>query len=191
MPFFKLLLGFAPWLAFLFIAHGSLIRLDIGLGAALALTVLTGVLGLSRGIIFWCSMVFFAAASVAVIGFHSMWTVGNMGILASGTLAACTWLGILLRRPFTLAYAKAQVPPEHWSDPLFLRINYILSAAWGAVFTANALLAAISKYGPPLGEWMHQSVSYGLLIGASLFTSWYPEHAKRAAGGGRKPRPSS
>ena len=37
MGFLKLVLAFAPWLAFLFIAHGSLFRLKLGLVVALVL----------------------------------------------------------------------------------------------------------------------------------------------------------
>lgn len=50
MGILKLLLAFAPWLAFLFIAHGSLLRLKIGLVVALALSVVMGVTRLHRGL---------------------------------------------------------------------------------------------------------------------------------------------
>ena len=84
MGFLKLVLAFAPWLSFLIIAHGSMFRLELGLGIALALSILMGVLKLHRGVILWVGLAFFSAASILVIGFQNMWTVRYMGVLANG-----------------------------------------------------------------------------------------------------------
>ena len=51
-----------------------------------------------------------------------------MGVLANGTLAAAIWFTIVIKRPFTLDYAK-----EH--------TDASLPSAWGASLTANAALA--------------------------------------------------
>jgi len=55
MSFFKLLLVFAPWLAFLFIARGSLFRLKLGLVVAIVLSIVMGITRLHRGVILWAS----------------------------------------------------------------------------------------------------------------------------------------
>jgi hypothetical protein len=60
MFFLKLILAFAPWLAFLIIAHGSLFRLKLGLIVALVLSIGMGVARLHRGVILWVGLVFFA-----------------------------------------------------------------------------------------------------------------------------------
>ena len=49
-------MAFAPWLAFLIIAQGSLLRLKLGLVVALALSVVMGVTRLHRGIILWVGL---------------------------------------------------------------------------------------------------------------------------------------
>ncbi len=61
--FAKLVLGFAPWVAFLLIAHGSLVRVKLGLAVALVLSVAMGIARLHRGIILWVGLVFFVCAS--------------------------------------------------------------------------------------------------------------------------------
>lgn len=81
MSFVKLLLSFAPWLAFLIIARGSIARVEIALVVALALSVVMAALKLHRGIIMWVGLVFFTAATIAVVGFHNMWTIRHLGVL--------------------------------------------------------------------------------------------------------------
>ena len=99
MGFLKLVLAFAPWLSFLIIAHGSLFRLELGLGVALGLSILMGVLKLHRGVILWVGLAFFSAASVLVIGFQNMWTVRYMGVLANSALALGTLSLIHISEP--------------------------------------------------------------------------------------------
>ena len=98
MLFFKLMLAFSPWLAFLVIAHGSLQRLQIGL-VALVLSIIMGITGMHRGVILWAGLLFFASATLAVVVFENLWVVHYMGIIASSVLAVATWLTVLLKSP--------------------------------------------------------------------------------------------
>lgn len=177
----KLVLGFAPWIAFLVIARDTLLRVEIGLVVALALAVLMAVLRLHRGVIMWVSLVFFGAATVAVFGFGNMWVVEHLGVLANGALALAAWATIVMRRPFTLDYARQQTDPAKWHAPLFIRVNYQLTAVWAAVFTFNTLLAwpAVDKALHP--SWVGHTLSYVALVGAAVFTSWYPGLVRRRA----------
>src|SRR5579871_2253099 len=104
--FVKLVLSFAPWIAFLVVAQGSLLRLKVGLVVALLLSVVLSVAGIHRGIIMWVGLVFFVGATIAVLGFENVWTIRHMGVLASGALAVASWAGIAIGKPFTLDYAR-------------------------------------------------------------------------------------
>lgn len=177
--FFKLLLAFAPWLAFLFIAHGSLFRLKLGLVVALVLTVVMGVLRLHRGVILWVGLAFFAAASVAVLGFDNLWTIQRMGIFASGALAVGAWATILMKQPFTLDYAKEHTAPALWTSPVFIRTNMLLTTLWAGTFTTNALLAWGKMRQVLLSELGYEILSYTLLVGTMFFTTWWPKRLKR------------
>jgi hypothetical protein len=181
MLFLKLIMAFAPWLAFLFIAHGSLFRLKLGLTIALVLSIGLGVARIHRGIILWLGLVFFSCASVAVIAFNSMWTVKHMSIVASGVLAAGTWLSVMLGRPFTMDYAREHTDPSLWQSPRFIKTNKILTSAWGLTFTINALLAWGKMEHFKLSELGYELISYGLMIGTAAFSSWYPAHIRRRA----------
>ena len=55
-------------------------------------------------------------------------------------MAVYTLATLAIRRPFTIAYARDTVDPEHWHSPLFIRVNYILSAVWAGAFVINTLV---------------------------------------------------
>jgi len=180
MGFLKLLLAFAPWLSFLIIAHGSMFRLELGLGIALALSILMGVLRLHRGVILWVGLAFFCLAAVLVIGFKNMWTVQHMGVLANGALGIATWIGVVTRKPFTLDYAKDHADPSLWNTPAFLRANMIITSAWGSAFTCNALLAWLKMKQFAFSEMTYELLSYTVLVGVAVFTQWYPAHLRHS-----------
>ncbi len=172
-------MAFAPWLAFLFIAHGSLFRLKLGLVIALVLSIGLGVARVHRGIILWAGLIFFSCASVAVIAFNNMWTAKHMSIVASGVLAAGTWLSVIFGRPFTMDYAREHTDPSLWKSPRFIKTNVILTSAWGLTFTVNAILAWGKMEHFLLSELNYEVISYSLLLGTAAFSSWYPAYIRR------------
>jgi hypothetical protein len=137
MRFLRLILGFAPWLAFLVLA------------------------------------------SLAVVGFHNVWTARHRGILAPGALAIGTWITLAIGRPFTLDYAREQTDPSLWNDPGFLRTNRVMTATWGLTFTINALLAVGKPRRLFLPDLGYELISYGLMLAAAWFTTWYPGVVRR------------
>jgi hypothetical protein len=184
MSFFKMLLVFAPWIAFLVIAHGSLFRLKLGIVVAAVLTVVMVVTRLHRGAIMWVGIVFFSFVLVAVVLLNNMWIIRNMGILANGALASGTWMSIVLKRPFTLEYAREHTDPSLWHSPLFLRTNYILTIMWAATFTINATLSWQRNVQPIMPGWAYETSSYSLLVLAMFTSSWYPQFVKRRSPAG-------
>lgn len=180
MTFVKLLLSFAPWIAFLIIARDTLHRVEIGLVAALILSVVMAVLKLHRGIIMYVGVTFFTGATIAVLGFHNTWTIRHLGVLANGALAIGSWVTLLIGRPFPLDYARQHTDPAKWHDPVFIRVNELLTSVWAATFTANTVIAwVLMKHLIP--EWVCHAASYTTLIAAAAFTSWYPAHLRKRA----------
>lgn len=182
MSFLKLLASFAPWLAFLIIARGSMARVELALLVALTLSVVMAVLRLHRGVIMWVGLVFFTAATIAVIGFHNIWTVRHLGVLANGALAVGSWATLIAGRPFTLEYARQHTDPSKWDDPLFIRVNVQLTAVWASTFTVNTVIAWVlmKRLWP---EWACHTASYAMLVAAAAFTSWYPGRVRRTRAG--------
>ena len=141
MSFLKLVVSFAPWIAFLIIARDTLHRVEVGLVVALVLSVVMALLRLHRGVIMYVGLAFFTAAAIAVLAFHDMWTVKHLGVLANGALALGSWITLLIGKPFTLEYARQHTDPAKWTDPLFVRTNVQLTAVWTAAFTFNTAVA--------------------------------------------------
>ncbi|CAN5789998.1 hypothetical protein BH09ACT7_BH09ACT7_38810 [soil metagenome] len=181
MSFLKLVVSFAPWIAFLVIARDTSQRVEIGLAVSLGLSVLMAVLRLHRGIIMWVGLVFFTGATVAVVGFHDMWTVKYLGVLANGALALGSWVTLLIGKPFTLEYAKQHADRAQWRTPLFIRTNVILTGVWATVFTVNTVVAWILIGQVSIPAWAWHTMTYVALLAAAAFTSWYPTHVRRTA----------
>jgi hypothetical protein len=181
MPFLKLVVSFTPWIAFLVIAKDTLQRVELGLVVALGLSVVMAVTRVHRGIIMWVGLTFFTGATIAVVGFHDMWTVRYLGVLANGALAVGSWVTLFIGKPFTLEYARQQTVQTYWETPVFIRTNAILTGVWAAAFTFNTVVACILLGRTFLPEWAWHTMTYLALLTAAAFTSWYPTHARRTA----------
>lgn len=181
MQALKLLLSFAPWLAFMLIAHDSLLRVKIGLVVAFVLSIVLGVAKVNRGLVLWATLIFFAFAAVSVVALNNLWTVRYMGVLANGTLAAVMWLSVLAGKPFTLEYAKEHADPSLWKSAAFLRVNNIIASVWGAALAFNTAMAFVKMRAQPATEIACDVVSYATLLGAVAFTTWYPGFVHRKA----------
>jgi len=178
MSCFKLLLAFSPWLSFLVIARDSLFRLKLGLVVALVLSVVMGITRLHRGVILWAGLLFFTYSTLAVALFNNMWTAQHMGVMANGALATFTWLTIVLKKPFTLDYAREHTDPSLWGNPLFIRTNIVITSVWGLIFAVNTILAWGKMKHLILSGLGYEVITYTLLIGAVAFTTWYPNYVR-------------
>jgi hypothetical protein len=85
---------------------------------------------------------------------------------------------ILIRRPFTLQYAREAVDAETAVLPGFIRANYIITWAW----TGAAVLMMIGNvamiYVPGLPLWSSLLIAFAARNSAVYFTKWYPEYTK-------------
>ncbi|OKH99880.1 hypothetical protein A6A06_22790 [Streptomyces sp. CB02923] len=172
--------GFFPW-----IAYGAVAWASWQWAALLALVIGCVVLyadraeGLSPSlrILEYGSLVFFAGISVLALLRPDSGLRIYDGALSSGWLALVTWGSMAARRPFTLAIARRKAPPEVWRTSLFLRINYVLTAAWAASFTfAAAGQALVTAYG--LGLTAMISIHLSAFVIPLRFTASYPERAR-------------
>jgi hypothetical protein len=78
------------------------------------------------------------------------------------------------RRPFSLQYAGR----EGWDAALFLRVNYVISAAWLAALALTALAdGAVAFAGWPLDLAVGAGIA--ALAGAAAFTLRYPASVQR------------
>jgi hypothetical protein len=144
-------------------------------------------------------VVFFAVLLVVrvVVGagvesWLSTWT-GEMSNIALTVFAVTT---LLVRRPFTLSYAKDTTPEEFWDQPGFIRINYVVSAVWAAAFAFSAVFGFIGIAVLHDGDnfWTGWILQLGATFFAVAFTDVYPDYVgaklDREAGLSTDPLPS-
>lgn len=176
--------GIAPW-ALLSILSGPG-RFEQAVTAALGLALLTLFVGLGRGIkvhaleIF--GTLFFAA--MAVVGLFA--TAGEMrflelwaGELTNISLAGFAWITLLIRKPFTMAYAKDTTPQEYWDTPLFKKINNVITAAWASAFTFSAAAGFVGSFvlHDAGNFWTGWILQLAAIFCAVSFTDFYPDYA--------------
>jgi hypothetical protein len=180
MDAIKLMLAFAPWIAFWIISLGhSMLWLKVGICTAALLVIVMGVTRLHRGIILWAGVAFFAFAVISVAWQENMWIVSHLGFLASGTLFLATFLSMFMGRPFTESYARDHVPKELWDSPTFIRGCFTVTGAWGFVFLANTMVNALKLQRPAVADWIYEVVQLGFLALGVLFTTVFSRTARR------------
>jgi hypothetical protein len=181
-------MGFAPWIIFSVIEGPDRFAAAAGaaLGAALLILVLGAAAG-SKGKLLDLAAVAFFAVLVGlelVVGPSTQtWLERWSGEISNVMIVLVALGSVVLRRPFTLQYAREMTDRENWDSPLFVHINYVLTWVWIGSFV---ITAAVGWYGDgplhqPDNVWTNWIVSIAVLIFAIRFTDWYPDRARSVA----------
>ncbi len=142
-----LVFSFLPWVVFTSVTHLT------SFTGALVLAIAAGLVVLARAkrrgsihLLDVASIGYFGIllAAIAVIrptDFDTWIKYTQAGSYAA--LTVIVFASILIRRPFTISYAKESTPEEFWDTDLFLEINNAISARWGAAFLIGAVSMAV------------------------------------------------
>lgn len=176
--------GIAPWVLFSVLSAPG--RFEEAVCVALGVTLLVMWVGHRRGIkiqaLDWFGALFFVAlaviglvASDGVISWLEVWA----GEITNISLAVFVIATLALRKPFTLPYAKLEAPEEYWDSPLFLHINYVISAVWAGAFTVSAIAGFIGDAVLHDADnfWTGWILQLAALFFAVAFTDFYPDYA--------------
>lgn len=178
-----LMLSFAPWLILKIISDlplgNPLTMLRIAIVTAVLVALYQSRKSKTRGLLYWGNLFFFALSFLLVVVFPQMWFIAKMGLFAQLMLNIITWGSMLIKKPFTMDYAKQYVPQELWKNPVFLRKNYIITGVWGCYFLLGLLSEEIRIYEPGINHGLIEIVDNVAMLGAVFFTSLYSKHKKR------------
>jgi hypothetical protein len=174
------LLGFIPWFLFLFLSGHTLVSLERSIVACLLASLVFGSRELRKGFILqWGTLLFFVVCAVTVIFMHSMFVAENMGIISNGFLACLIWGSIFIGMPFTLQYARADLPKERWRDPALIRSCRFIAIIWALLLTFSALTAYFKVLNPALfPDWIYFDISIVVIVGGTVFTSLYKKYKR-------------
>ncbi|WP_328311692.1 hypothetical protein OG432_16505 [Streptomyces sp. NBC_00442] len=175
--------GFIPWIVFAAVgsAHwqwGALAALVTG-AYLFAMDRRRGVSADSL-ILEQSTIAFFAVLSVIAFAATDSGLREYGGALATGWLALTAWATLAVRKPFTTGIAKRQAPREVWTNPVFLRINVVLTSVWALAFTLTALALAVID-AQSLGSTASIVAQVAGFAIPAVITAQYPERARRAA----------
>lgn len=109
-----------------------------------------------------------------------MFLAKSMGIISNGFLACIIWVTILIGKPFTLQYARADFPKERWNDPALIHSCRFIAIIWGLLVTLSTLAAIVRVLNPALyPDWVYFDISIAIILGGSIFTTLYKEHKRK------------
>jgi hypothetical protein len=86
---------------------------------------------------------------------------------------------LVARQPFTLQYARGEVPPEVFASPSFVRANYLITLVWMVAFGVMGAADGAATFDPAVP--LTGAVAAGLLtLACALAFTWrYPDHVAR------------
>lgn len=177
----NILLGLAPFIAFFVLARW--IVAAAGLGAAAAIAVALLLRARLRGqrevkVLEAGAAVLFVGLAIVASFLRPDWSVFAVRVFVDLGLVAITLGSILVGRPFTLQYAREQVPPERWTHPLFLAANRRISAVWAFAFTVETLCGAVIAWVPGIPALLPLAANVLALLAAIIFTAEYPRRLR-------------
>jgi len=128
----KFIIGFLPWILFLFLPTNSWDQLQRAVVICLVLSVISGYKALYKGFILqWATLAFFLFCLISFYAFNWVELAKRMGLIANGFLDGIIWFTVLTGKPFTLQYARAELPKERWNDEGLIRSCRTIAIFWG------------------------------------------------------------
>lgn len=187
MNIITLLTAFVPWIVFTLIAEAPvgtpLIRLTLAFIVGIVVTLLTSYKQLLKGyILSIVTIVFFVVFFILIIGLKYYYLANYISVLSMLLLMVVCWATMLFHFPFTLQYSREGVEPERAKSAPFMRVNYIITAVWGIVFTLGFAVDFFLLLRPEPGLMFFDNLKWLFMVIAIVFTVWYPAyvHKQRA-----------
>jgi hypothetical protein len=191
------LVGLSPWIVYSLVEGPG--RLELSAALALALAAVIVCLNWIRGgqpkLLEYSDVVYFSLLVIVVAfadaGVHD-WLERWGGEVANIALVAIALGSIVVRRPFTLSYAKEDTPPEVWGTPEFMRVNYLIAWVWVVAFAIEAISGFVGDavLHDPNNLWTGWIIQTFPLIVAAQFTIWYPNRLEALADGRAESAPT-
>jgi hypothetical protein len=178
-----MLLAFAPFIAFAGIDRlaGSVEGLLAGFAVS-AVLLLRDRLSLNRSpkLLEIGTAVLFGVLALYTLFAHPAWSIMGVRLVVDAGLLLIVILSIVVGQPFTMQYAREQVPQALWTSREFIRTNYVVTAAWALAFVVLVAADVVLLTMPDLPPRFGIIATVLALVGAFKFTGWYPERRRAA-----------
>lgn len=179
-----LLLSFSPFIVYAVLSRAGSPAAALWAGAAVAVALLLHERFVSRRalkILEIGTAVLFGGLALWIGATHAFWSVPEVRLAVDGGLLAIVLISMAIRRPFTLQYAREQVPPEIQASPRFVSVNWHITTIWALAFVLMVGADLVMARWPQVPLAVSIAVTVAALAGAILFTGWYPAWLRRRA----------
>jgi hypothetical protein len=174
----KILTAFAPFIAFAVVDRlvGPTEGLAVG-AATSAILVARDLLSAQRSVKMLelaTALLFAGLTAWSIVGHSAQSSVIGVRLSVDSGLLLIVLLSMALRRPFTMQYARESVPAEMWTNPAFIRANYVITGVWAIAFAVLVVTEAAMLYVPGMPQRAGVVAIVAAIYGAMKFTAWYP-----------------
>ena len=178
ITFIKNISAFLPWIAF-----GLLSSFSPALAISIVIIIsLLSYSKLRKGFILeWGNLLFFVSAFISLQIFNNTWLLKNVSILMSCFFFSVVTISLLIKKPFTIQYAKLQTDEKLWSSPGFLHVNKIMTIVLGLIFLIVTLIGLYRRFHPGLiNGWLVWVIALTVkLLFIRRFPKWYKKRHLR------------
>jgi hypothetical protein len=170
----------APYGAFatLMLFTSAAASLFVSAAICLAVVALDAFKGRSIKMLGAGSAILFAALGCYVTLVDTGVSTPEVKLAVDAGVLTISLVSLMIRRPFTLQYARQVVDAETAQLPEFLKANYVITWAWTASFVLMLLANVLLIYLPGLPLWTGIAIAFAARNTAIYFTKWYPEYRR-------------
>ena len=175
-----ILLGFSPFITFALMTRFAPPAISLWIAAAVSgvLLLRERMRGRSLKVLEAGTFSLFALLGIYTAVAQVHWDISGVRSVVDAGLLLVVLLSLVIRRPFTLQYAREMVPSAVHQSPLFIRTNYIMTAVWAVAMAVVVAADLCLHYLPPFPVWLGTLMIVAALAGAFGFTTWYPKHLR-------------
>lgn len=168
-------LSFLPWFVFwLFLSFNEVEIAAIG-GFTFALLEMLFDLWkkISIKILQFGSFIFFFIIGVLYFFINLEWLRKWVSPLGGIALTSIILISLLIKKPFTLQYAKEITPKKKWNNSKFIHANYVVTWAWFFCLLINSIFSILFSAIFSVELYIHWLLSLFFFGIAILFTNLY------------------
>jgi hypothetical protein len=177
----------APYGAFaiLMVLTSAATSLFVSAAICLAVIAYDAIGGRSLKVLGAGSAVLFIALGGYITLIDSSLSSAQVKLTIDAGMLAISLGSLIMRRPFTLQYAREAVDAETTRRPGFVKANYVISSAWALAFMLMVMANVLLIYIPGLPLWTGIAIAFAARNSALVFTKWYPDYKRDQAAGAR------
>ncbi|MEA1936024.1 MAG: hypothetical protein U9M96_04280 [Thermodesulfobacteriota bacterium] len=170
-------LGFLPWIVFWVLSGRE--NYQIAAAASVVVVIFLCIRDIQKRnikVLDVGTLLFFVFLTLIAYTSEAVWIDTHATPLSTAALFLIALTSILIRKPFTLQYAREQVDPKFWDSPRFYSTNLTISWVWCFAFAIMAVTSYVALNHPSLIDRVIHILAF---VGAIKFTAWYPDYVKK------------